>query len=137
MEWTLGKWRLMIFSDEIKFNLYGSDGIQCYWHDLRKEEQVFSRRPLGGKSVMIWGAFSMNGKAELVVMEGRQNAQKYVEVLEMSLLPFAEVDHGQDFIFQRDTAFVPFVQQSLLMLGLETKMLPYYIGKLNHPISIQ
>ena len=137
VSWTLGKWITIIFSDQEKFNLDGPDGIQCYWHDLRKEEQVFSRRPLGGKSVMIWGAFSMNGKAESVVMEGRQNAQKYVEVLEMSLLPFAEVDHGQDFIFQRDTAFVPFVQQSLLMLGLETKMLPYYIGKLNHPISIQ
>ena len=49
---------------------------------------------------MIWGAFSANGKAELVVIEGRQNAQKYVEVLETSLLPFAEVHHGLDFIFQ-------------------------------------
>ena len=64
----------IIFSDEKKFNLDGPGGIHCYWHDLRKEEQVFYKRPFGGGSVMIWGAFS----AELVVMERRRNVQKYV-----------------------------------------------------------
>ena len=39
-------------------------------------------------------------------MEGRQNSHKYVEVLETSLLPFAEVHHGQDFIFQQDNAYI-------------------------------
>jgi hypothetical protein len=106
VSWTLGKWMTVIFSDENKFNLDGPDGIQCYWHDLRKEKQVFSKRPFGGGSVMIWGAFSANGKAELVIMEGRQNAQKYVEVLEKSMLPFAEDNHGQDFIFQQDNAAI-------------------------------
>ena len=84
----------------MKFNLDG------YWYDLRKEEQVFSKRPFGGGSVMIWGSFSANSKAELVAMEGRQNAQKYAEVLETSLLHFAEVHRGQDFIFQRDNASI-------------------------------
>ena len=71
----------IIFSDKKKFNLDGRDGIQCYWHDLRKKEHVFSKRPFGEGSVMILGAFSANGKAELVVMERRQNTQKYVKVL--------------------------------------------------------
>ena len=31
---------------------------------------------------MIWGAFSANGKAELVIIEWRQNAYMYVEALE-------------------------------------------------------
>ena len=94
VSWTLGKWITIIFSDQEKFNLDGPDGIQCYWHDLRKEEQVFSKSPFGGGFAMIWGTFSANGKAESVVMKGRQNAQKYVEVLETRLLPFAEVHHG-------------------------------------------
>ena len=33
---------------------------------------------------------SANSKAELAAIEGRQNAQKYVDVLETSLLPFTE-----------------------------------------------
>ena len=55
---------------------------------------------------MIWGAFSASGKAELVVREGHQNGQQCVEVMETSLLPFAEVHHGQDFIFQQDNASI-------------------------------
>ena len=41
-------WEEMIFTDEKKFNLDGPDGFQCYWHDLRKEPQIFSKRKFGG-----------------------------------------------------------------------------------------
>ena len=47
------KWRVVIFSDEKKFNLDGPDGNQYYWHDLRKEPQYFSKRASGGGSVMV------------------------------------------------------------------------------------
>ena len=38
--------------------------------------------PIGGGSVMVWGAFSMPGKADLVVMEGKQNSAPYIYALE-------------------------------------------------------
>ena len=57
VSWTLDKQITIIFSDEKKFNLDGPDEIQCHWHDLRKEEPVFYKRPSGGGSVMIWKAF--------------------------------------------------------------------------------
>ena len=113
VSWTLGKWMTIIFSDE----------IQCYWHDLRKEEQAFSKRLFGGGSVMIWGVFSSNGKAELVVMKGRQNAQKYVEVLETSLRPFGKVHHGQDFILHQDNASIHTTKVTIAWF--DVKMLPY------------
>lgn len=46
------KWHQVIFSDEKKFNLDGPDGYKCYYHDLRKEEKILSRRQMGGGSVM-------------------------------------------------------------------------------------
>ncbi|XP_055938024.1 uncharacterized protein LOC129968197 [Argiope bruennichi] len=54
------EWIEVMFSDEKKFNLDGPDGWRYYWHDLRKEPEIFSKRQMGGGSVMIWGAFSFN-----------------------------------------------------------------------------
>ena len=71
--WTMEKWETM-FSDEKKFNLDGPNSFQCYWHDLRKEKQLFSKRLLRGESVVVWGAFSVSWKGDLVVMEGKQNS---------------------------------------------------------------
>ena len=65
----------------------GFHAISIYWHNLWKVEQIFSKHLFGGGgSLMIWGAFFIKCKASLVKMEGKQNAQKYTEVLEKSLL---------------------------------------------------
>ena len=74
---TKEKWETVVFSDEKKFNLDGPDSSHCYWHDLRKVKQLFSKRLFGGGSVMVWGAFSASEKADLVVMEGKQNCLIY------------------------------------------------------------
>lgn len=52
MSWTC-QWHNVVFSDEKKFNLDGPDGYSYYFHDLRKEEIILSRRHSGGGSVMM------------------------------------------------------------------------------------
>ncbi|GJQ75053.1 hypothetical protein Trydic_g18532 [Trypoxylus dichotomus] len=67
---------------EKRFSLDGSDGFQHYWHYLRKESKVISRRPQGGGGVMVWGVGSYSGAVEITFIEESLNAQKYLEIIE-------------------------------------------------------
>ena len=99
-------WAKTIFSDEKKFNLDGPDNFQYYWHDLRTQEQVYKTRQSGGGSVMVWGAFSRNGKSRLAVLEGNQDSAKYIQTIREYLLPFARYTYEEDYIFQQDNASI-------------------------------
>ena len=71
----------MILTDEKKFNLDGSDGLACYWHDIRKEPKA------------AWGCFfnglggiSYYGAADLIRVKGNQDSVKYCQTLQYGLL---------------------------------------------------
>ena len=57
-DWDMEKWRLVVFSDESKFNLFGSDGRQ---YCRRRVGEAFLERNVkkvvahGGGSLMVWG----------------------------------------------------------------------------------
>lgn len=106
VRFTSLQWDMVIFSDEKKFNLDGPDGCQFYWHDIRTEKQMFSKRNFGGGSVMVWAAFSSKGKSKIAFIEGKQNSEGYVYQLSEYLLPFAHLNHGTEFIFQQDNASI-------------------------------
>ena len=55
--WTVSDWMNVVWSDENKFNLDGPDGFRYYWHDLRTNKRMFSKRQQGEDSVMILGCF--------------------------------------------------------------------------------
>jgi hypothetical protein len=46
------------------------DGAAYYWHDLRKEQQVYSKCQQGRGSLMIWAWFSNGGKTNLAFPTG-------------------------------------------------------------------
>uniref|UniRef100_A0A8C8DKQ3 Uncharacterized protein n=1 Tax=Oryzias sinensis TaxID=183150 RepID=A0A8C8DKQ3_9TELE len=66
--WDIQTWKKVIFSEERKCNLDGSDG--------------FSMRHSGGGAIMVWGVFSFNGTMELQVVKGRHTTAGYVEMLQ-------------------------------------------------------
>jgi len=103
--WPSGKWERVIFSDEKKFNLDGPDGLSYYWHDIRKEEKIFSKRQQGGDSLMLWGAISYFGLSDLRVVKGNMDSIQYCEVLEENL-DFSSGHTGESWIFQQDGASV-------------------------------
>jgi hypothetical protein len=103
MTWN-AEWQNVVWSDEKKFNLDGPDGFSYYWHDLRKEEVLFSRRAQGGGSVMILGAFSWNGQSEICFIDDRLKALDYQKILKKHLVDIGEKIGGVNWVFQQDNA---------------------------------
>ncbi|GMG17177.1 unnamed protein product [Phytophthora fragariaefolia] len=103
-------WRRVIFSDKKKFNLDGPDGYQYYWHDVRTDTELCSKRVSGGGSVMVWAGMSANGKTDIAFLEGRQDSACYTQTLDNYLAPFTEnlrENHDiRNHIFQQDNASI-------------------------------
>lgn len=103
-DWTQDQWASVVFSDESKFNLFGSDSTG---YVRRPPGQRFDPKYLiptvkhGGENLMVWGCFRRSGTGPLVRIDGRMDAQNYVEILEKNLLPY-EDDLPLSWIFQQD-----------------------------------
>ena len=92
------------FSDQKKFNLDEPDGFSYYWHDLRKEQQYFSKRQQSGGGVTIWAGICYNGVSNLVIVNETLDSNKYCELLTNCLLPLASEKCTANRIFQQDNA---------------------------------
>ena len=58
----------------------------------------------GGGNIMVWGCMGWDGVGKLAEVEGRMNADQYVDILEENLLPSLEEfeTSTEDLIFQQD-----------------------------------
>ena len=97
-------WGRTIFSDEKRFSLDGPDGEAYYWADKRIEDKTFSKRQQGGGGVMVWGCFCLRGRPELFIVPNTLNSEKYVELLQNTLEPFAEKTFKGSWRYQQDNA---------------------------------
>ncbi len=79
-----------MWSDEIKINLFGSDGVKRVWWqpgEEYKDKCVLPAVKHGGGSVMVWGCMSAAGSGELQFIEGNMNANMYCDILKQSMIP--------------------------------------------------
>ncbi len=73
-------WNQVLWSDETKINLFGSDGVKRVWRqpgEEYKDKCVLPAVKHGGGSVMVWGCMSAAGTGELQFNEGTMNANMY------------------------------------------------------------
>lgn len=105
MSWTK-EWNKVIFSDEKKFNLDGPDGFHYYWHDLRKEESILSKRQMGGGSVMVWAAIGSKQKSPIVFCTTSMNQVTYKEMMEDQIWKKGKILGPPGWIFQHDNASI-------------------------------
>ncbi|GFY30457.1 transposable element Tcb2 transposase [Trichonephila clavipes] len=106
---------IVIFSDESKFNIFGSDGRRMVWrkpNTSHHPKHTISTVKHGGGSVMVWGCMAASGVGKLVFIDGIMHKMAYLNILQNNLKESADkLGLGSNFIFQQDndpkhTAFV-------------------------------
>lgn len=86
-------WDDVIFLDESKFNIFGSDGKTMVWRKPNEELKGKNITPTvkhGGGSVMVWGCISAKGVGNLVFIDGIMNKESYLTILKDNLKQSAE-----------------------------------------------
>ena len=105
-EKPLGFWNKGFWSDESKFNLFGSDGRVMVWRSAKEQfgpECTIPTIKHGGSNVKCWGCFSSSGVNSLIFIDGNMAGESYREILENNLLKSVEkLDMSHDWIFQHD-----------------------------------
>ena len=103
-EKPLGFWNKMLWSDESKFNLFGSDGKVIVWRSPKEEfgpERTIPTVKHSGGNVKCWGCFSSSGVNSLIFIDSNMTGESYREILENNLLKFVEkLGISHDWIFQ-------------------------------------
>jgi transposase len=99
------KWKKVLWSDETKVNIFGSDGR----HYVRRPPNAsllpkYTKKTIkhGGGSIMIWGCFSWYGPGPIYWIKQKLNADGYVDILNDVMLEYAESTMPPRWSFQQD-----------------------------------
>lgn len=77
-------WKSVIFSDETKYNIFGSDGRRMVWRKPNESLNIKNVKPTvkhGGGSVMVWGCMSASGVGNLAFIDGIMDRYVYLSIL--------------------------------------------------------
>nr|CAA44764.1 Uhu [Drosophila heteroneura] len=86
-------WNTIIFEDESKFIIFGSDGRNYVWRQSNTElnpKHLKATVKHGGGSVMVWACISAAGVGNLVFIEPTMDKNVYLNILKENLLQSAE-----------------------------------------------
>lgn len=105
LNWPISKWKTVLFSDESKFNLIGSDGMSYVRRPVNKRyDPRYCKKTVkhGEGNIMVWGCFSANGVGPLHKINGIMDRYGYKNILEDVMLPYAEWEMPVRWVFQQD-----------------------------------
>ncbi|GBM80138.1 Transposable element Tcb2 transposase, partial [Araneus ventricosus] len=86
-------WNSVLFVDESKYNVNGSDGKQMVWRKPNSELEMKNLTPSvkhGGGSQMVWGCMSAVGVGNLHFIDGIMDKCMYLGILKQNLKQSAE-----------------------------------------------
>lgn len=105
VHWTVKEWQNVLFSDECKFNIFGSDGLRVIRRPVNKRldpKYVSGTVKHGGGNIMVWGCFSAYGIGPIHRIEGTMDRFMYRNILQDVMLPYAEWEMPLKFTYQHD-----------------------------------
>ncbi|ENN83263.1 hypothetical protein YQE_00378, partial [Dendroctonus ponderosae] len=127
LNWTLQQWGSILFSDETRICLHGSDRRRKVYR--RPRERCFEAA-YGGGSCMIWGAISIGARTEpkFIRRGDRVHGRRAIHVV-----PYADYI-GDEFTFMHDDArqhTARIVQDYIAEVGFRVMEWPAYSPDLN------
>ena len=102
--WTKNDWSKVLWSDETKICLNGSDGRRWTWKrsgELLKSKHV-KKTIKYDKSIMVWGCFTSAGVGDIYIIPDILTSHKYVRILSDHMVPSARRLFDAAYIFQQD-----------------------------------
>lgn len=104
-EWTVDQWRNVLWTDESKFLIFGSQR-RVYVRRTASEKMapqcLLPTVKHGGGSVMVWGCFSGHGTGDLIKVEGIMKKEQYHQILIRRAIPSGLRIIGRGFTMQQD-----------------------------------
>lgn len=99
-------WNNVIWSDETKINIFGSDGINWVWRKNNTAYESANTLPTvkhGGGSIMVWGCMSSKGVGTIHFIDGIMNQWVYNDILKKNIKQSAEkMGMSASYAFQQD-----------------------------------
>lgn len=106
--WTVDDWKRVVFSDETKVNVWGSDGCKYYWSrpgDELKPHHLDLTVKYGGGGIMVWGCITYWGPGYACnIYDGTMKSEDYQHILSTTYketLDYYGLEHS-DVYFQQD-----------------------------------
>lgn len=93
-------WNLVIFSDEKRFSLMGCDSHYTWIHSSQSPKRV--RNVIRSPGLMIWAMIMPSGLLSYQIMRGKQNSQKYINIISSYAMPIININYKENMIFQQD-----------------------------------
>ena len=97
-------WNHVLWSDEMKINLFGSDGFKHVWRWPGEEyKDKYAMPPVkhGDGNVMVWGCMSAADVGELHFIEWNMNSNMYYEIRQQRMILSLQ-KLGRSALFQHD-----------------------------------
>lgn len=97
-------WKAVVFSDEKRFTLDGPDSWMSYMS--KKANNNRCKRQAKGGGLMYWGMILSSGVIFLKKLEGKQNSEKYQDLIVNFAVPIIKLNLGSNFLLQQDNCSI-------------------------------